>query len=104
MEIIDSNQLYWLTNSGTIKRLKPRRKSIIKDAIKEGQGAGTKYTIKVEYDKPSMQFSEKHPRFICMNFYLNRIWCPSLKVPLLLRQRMINAGIESPWLQLVNDE
>ncbi len=36
-----SNQLYWLTNNGTVKRLNPSEKSIIKEAIKEGWGIGT---------------------------------------------------------------
>ncbi len=35
-----SNQLHWLTNSGTGYRLKPHKKSIIKEAIKDGRGTG----------------------------------------------------------------
>ncbi len=33
---IKSNQLYWLTGSGTVRRLKP----IIKEATKDSQGTG----------------------------------------------------------------
>ncbi len=36
-----SNQLHWLTINGTVKRLKPCKKSIIKEAIKDGRGTGT---------------------------------------------------------------
>ncbi len=40
-QLFKSNQLYWLTNNGTVKHLKPCKKSIIKEAIKDGRGRGT---------------------------------------------------------------